>query len=296
MDRLLILAGGTSSRMKRALEASEGVPSTTLDSTLVQQANTLPKGMIGVGEGGRPFMEFLLYNAAQAGYRDVILLLNPKDTVTQAHFEQKQNANELWGLILRYARQHIPLDREKPLGTADAVQQALDQHPDWKVGQFVVCNSDNLYSVNVFHLLRKTSHPNALPAYNRATMGLPEERIKTFALLRTDAEGYLQDIVEKPTEEEEREIARASGGQLGISMNIFKFNAEFAYMYFLTEPLHPVRNEKELPGVVRTIARQHPKAIFTIPVREIMPDLTSKADILTVRAYLKQEFPELSET
>lgn len=284
-----------SSRMKRALETGEGLPATTLDEKLVQQANTLPKGMIGVGEGGRPFMEFLLYNAAKAGYRDVILLLNPKDTVTQQHFEQKQAADELWDLRLRYARQHIPPDREKPLGTADAVQQALDQHPDWKVGEFVVCNSDNLYSTNVFRLLRDTLHPNALPAYNRATMGLPDDRIKTFALLRTDAEGFLQDIIEKPTEEEEREIARVSGGRLGISMNIFKFRAEFAYVYFVTEPLHPVRNEKELPGVVRTIARQHEKAIFTIPVQEVMPDLTSKADILVVREYLKEEFPELSE-
>jgi NDP-sugar pyrophosphorylase family protein len=275
--------------MKKAVEGDAA----GLDPALVQQANTLPKGMIGVGDHGRPFMEYLLYNAAKAGFRDVILLLNPKDTVTQPHFEAKTAAGDTWGLHFRYARQHIPPDREKPLGTADAVQQTLDQHPDWKVGEFVVCNSDNLYSAHVFKLLLDTPHPNALPAYNRATMGLPEDRIKTFALLRTDAEGFLQDIVEKPTEEEEREIRRVSGGQLGISMNIFKFDAAFAYTYFVTEPLHPVRNEKELPGVVRTIARQHPKAIFTIPVQEVMPDLTSKADILTVREYLRNEFPEL---
>ncbi len=288
MSRLLILAGGMSSRMRRTMEAGDG-----LDAALVQQANTLPKGMIGVGENGRPFMEYLLYNASRAGYRDVLLLLNPKDAVTQLHFEAKQAAGESWGLTFRYARQHIPPDREKPLGTADAVQQALDQHPDWKVGTFVVCNSDNLYSTHVFRLLLDTPHPNALPAYNRATMGLEEARIKTFALLRTDAKGYLQDIIEKPTDEEERQIKKASGERLGISMNIFKFEAAFAYTYFVTEPLHPLRNEKELPGVVATIARQHPRAILTIPVNEPMPDLTSKADILVVREYLTREFPEL---
>jgi NDP-sugar pyrophosphorylase family protein len=274
--------------MRRTMEAGDG-----LDAALVQQANTLPKGMIGVGENGRPFMEYLLYNASRAGYRDVLLLLNPKDAVTQLHFEAKQAAGESWGLTFRYARQHIPPDREKPLGTADAVQQALDQHPDWKVGTFVVCNSDNLYSTHVFRLLLDTPHPNALPAYNRATMGLEEARIKTFALLRTDAKGYLQDIIEKPTDEEERQIKKASGERLGISMNIFKFEAAFAYTYFVTEPLHPLRNEKELPGVVATIARQHPRAILTIPVNEPMPDLTSKADILVVREYLTREFPEL---
>ena len=287
MSRLLILAGGLSSRMKKAMEDGLG-----LDERLVQQANTLPKGMIGVGEGGRPFLEYLLYNASKAGFREVLLLLNPKDVVTQEHFGKISAAGQTWGLTFSYARQQIPPDREKPLGTADAVQQALDQHPSWKVGTFVVCNSDNLYSTHVFKLLLDSPHPNALPAYNRATMGLPEEKIKSFALLRTDNEGFLQDIIEKPTEEEEREIRRVSGS-LGISMNIFKFDAAFAYLYFVTEPLHPVRNEKELPGVVRTIARQHEKAVFTIPVAEPMPDLTSKADILTMRDYLRREFPEL---
>ena len=273
--------------MKKAMEGGLG-----LDERLVQQANTLPKGMIGVGEGGRPFLEYLLYNASKAGFREVLLLLNPKDVVTQEHFGKISAAGQTWGLTFSYARQQIPPDREKPLGTADAVQQALDQHPSWKVGTFVVCNSDNLYSTHVFKLLLDSPHPNALPAYNRATMGLPEEKIKSFALLRTDNEGFLQDIIEKPTEEEEREIRRVSGS-LGISMNIFKFDAAFAYLYFVTEPLHPVRNEKELPGVVRTIARQHEKAVFTIPVAEPMPDLTSKADILTMRDYLRREFPEL---
>ncbi|MCY7351914.1 MAG: NTP transferase domain-containing protein [Cytophagaceae bacterium] len=287
MSRLLILAGGLSSRMKKSLDVGS-----TLDASLLQQANTLPKGMIGVGENGRPFMEYLLYNASKAGFRDVILLLNPRDTVTQAHFEKKSATGETWGLRFLYARQQIPPDREKPLGTADAVQQALDQHPSWKVGTFVVCNSDNLYSANVFKLLLDTPHPNALPAYDRSGMELPEDRIKTFALLRTDNEGFLQDIIEKPTEEEEREIRRVSGS-LGISMNIFKFDAAFAYLYFVTESLHPVRNEKELPGVARTIARQYPKAIYTIPVSETMPDLTSKADILIVQDYLLREFPEL---
>ncbi|MEY4541151.1 MAG: hypothetical protein RLZZ306_2908, partial [Bacteroidota bacterium] len=62
MAKLLIMAGGMSSRMKK-VEGSEA-----LDSALVQQANTLPKGMIGVGKDGRPFMDYLIYNAYKAGY------------------------------------------------------------------------------------------------------------------------------------------------------------------------------------------------------------------------------------
>lgn len=74
--KLLILAGGMSSRMKKALAED-----TSLDSKLIEQANTLPKCMIGLGKNGRPFLDYVLYNASKAGIKEVILLLNPKDTV-----------------------------------------------------------------------------------------------------------------------------------------------------------------------------------------------------------------------
>ncbi len=54
MAKLLIMAGGMSSRMKKADDNA------ALDATLVAQANTLPKGMIGVGKDGRPFMDYLI--------------------------------------------------------------------------------------------------------------------------------------------------------------------------------------------------------------------------------------------
>ena len=147
MAKLLIMAGGMSSRMKK----NEG--SDTLDSTLVQQANTLPKGMIGVGKDGRPFMDYLIYNAHKAGYDEVLILKNPKDQVTKPYYDKLVSDGKAWGMNFLYATQTIAPDREKPAGTADAIQQALEQTPQWKGDRFTVCNSDNLYSVNVLKLL-----------------------------------------------------------------------------------------------------------------------------------------------
>jgi hypothetical protein len=61
--KLVILAGGISSRMKR-----KPVKTETLDPKLEADADLKSKSMIGVGEGYRPFLDYLLYNAKQAGY------------------------------------------------------------------------------------------------------------------------------------------------------------------------------------------------------------------------------------
>ena len=64
---------------------------------------------------------------------------------------------------IQFVKQYIPKEREKPLGTSDAVVQALDQFPDLKKNIFTVCNGDNLYSVNTLNLLKeKRNHPHAL--------------------------------------------------------------------------------------------------------------------------------------
>ena len=69
---------------------------------------------------------------------------NQKDAITAAYYESQQTKNAVWGLSIRFAIQKIPDNRVKPLGTADAVQQGLEQFPEWEGSKFTVCNSDNL--------------------------------------------------------------------------------------------------------------------------------------------------------
>ena len=54
---------------------------------------------------------------------------------------------------IKFAVQYKPVDREKPLGTSDALMQAMDQHEVLKRNSFVIINGDNLYSVNSLNSL-----------------------------------------------------------------------------------------------------------------------------------------------
>ena len=283
--RLLILAGGMASRMKKALAEENS----DLDPKLVAQANAVTKGMIQVGKNGKTLIDYQLYNAHLAGIEEVMLLLHPTDNVSQEYCESLLAKDATWGMEIVFARQQIPADREKPAGTADAVYQALSQHTDWQTGRVIVCNSDNLYSVNALKTLLASEVPQALISYHRDSLLYPEERISAFALIRTDAEGYLLEIIEKPTKEQADELM-AKQGRLGVSMNVFVFEASTFLPYLAKTPFHVVRNEKELPTSVVMFGEGEGKGFFAIPLAENVPDLTSKEDILVMQKYLEETY------
>ncbi|MFD3292300.1 sugar phosphate nucleotidyltransferase [Aquirufa sp. KTFRIE-69F] len=283
--RLLILAGGMASRMKKALAEENS----DLDPKLVAQANAVTKGMIQVGKNGKTLIDYQLYNAHLAGIEEVMLLLHPTDSVSQEYCESLMAKDATWGMKIVFARQQIAADREKPAGTADAVYQALSQHVDWQTGRVIVCNSDNLYSVNALKTLWASEVPQALISYHRDSLLYPEERISAFALIRTDAEGYLLEIIEKPTKEQAEELM-AKQGRLGVSMNVFVFEASTFLPYLAKTPFHAVRNEKELPTSVVMFGEGEGKGFFAIPLAENVPDLTSKEDILVMQKYLEETY------
>lgn len=267
--------------MKKNLEGN-----TNLDSKLIEQANTLPKSMIGLGKDGRPFLDYVLYNASVAGVKEVVLLLNPKDTVSQPHYEKLMQEGKSWGLQIGFARQYIPEDRIKPLGTTDAIEQALNQFPAWKSSRFIVCNGDNLYPVKAFELLLDEAYPNAMLDWD--TDGYDVARVRNCAIIKKDAEGYLIDLLEKPNDEEWAEITQTMP-RIGISWNIFAFTSADLIPFLEKTPLHPVRNEKEIPVTVRMWANENPKGIYTVQIADVLPDLTSKHDIAEVQALLNYD-------
>lgn len=282
--RLLILAGGASSRMKKN---TENLPE--VDSFLIDQANSLTKGMIGVGQGGKSLIDYLLLNANLAGFTEVLLVLHPDDTVTQEYYEQLATTGRAWNMTFRFARQFILAGREKPAGTADALYQALFQNTEWQTGRFVVCNSDNLYSITALNLIWDCIYPNALISYDRDAMKFPQERISSFAIIKTDAEGFLEEIIEKPSDDDTSSIL-SSQGRLGVSMNLFVMDAATMFPILESTPFHPVRNEKELPTAVSLYGQKFGQGFFTIPLAEHVPDLTSKEDLRVVQDYLSEHY------
>ena len=188
---------------------------------------------------------------------------------------------DISNLNIEFAIQYIQDGREKPLGTADALEQCLDQFPELQNERFTVCNGDNLYSTQVMELLKKDRNvPNAIIAYKGSGLGFDDERLSKFAVMDIDSEGFLQQIIEKPSLQEMNDY-RDADGELSISMNIFNFSGGFIYPQLKCCPIHPTRNEKELPGAVRMLVQNNLKSVICIPFSERIPDLTSAVDIAT---------------
>ena len=284
-NNLIILAGGMSSRMKNPSSLKH------IGKEEVQQANNRSKSLISVGNSGRPLMDYLLYNAKKVGYKNIYIVINEKGQMFKDFYGDKNSNNVFKDLNISFPIQHIPKERTKPFGTADAVFQTLEQYPNLQKEQFTVCNSDNLYSEKAFYLLRNTNNQNAFISYDRDTLDFTQKKVFSFAIMSLDADNYLKDIIEKP------DISIANNykddeGKIRVSMNIFKMDGETIFPYVKNCPVNTIRNEKELPTVVLNCVADHPKSFLGIPLSEHVPDLTAKDDIIVIKKYIETHYPE----
>ena len=271
--KLIIMAGGASSRMKRSLETTELTPETK------KIAGSAHKSLIPLGSKQKPLLFHLIRNAVTAGFKEVYLITSPENEAFKECIGTAPKKNFFAGALVHYALQYLPEGREKPLGTADAVQQAMEQHPELKNESFTICNGDNLYSVHAFALLlAPRDTPHALISYNRSSLNFSTARISSFAVMEISKEGYLQNIIEKPDPETLKNYGDTSE-HIGVSMNIFSFKGSLLFPYLKNCPLHPERNEKELPEAVRMMTLELKNRIRCFKVSDHIPDLTSAEDL-----------------
>jgi len=286
-DSLVILAGGASSRMKKEAITND------LSPEEIAQANERSKGLIGVGTSGRPLLDYLLWNAKKAGYKNIYIIIGEQGELFKEFYGSKMKDNDFHGLNISFAIQYIPEGRVKPFGTADALFQAVEQYPELNSQFYSVCNSDNLYSAEALRALRETESPNAFISYDRDAMDFPLERISRFAIAKLDANNQILDILEKPTEEDLEQYKDAEG-KIRVSMNAFKFNGDTLYKHLKNCPVNPERDEKELPTVLLNSVKENPNTTVGIPFSEHVPDLTAKEDIADVKTYLAKYYPDLN--
>lgn len=274
MDKkLIIMAAGASSRMKRSLETSELTPETK------KIASSAHKSLIPLGSKQKPLLFHLIQNAVNAGFKEVYLITSPENEAFRACVGSAPKNNHFAGALVHYAIQYLLQGRNKPLGTADAVQQAMEQHPELKNESFTICNGDNLYSVHAFALLlapRDTHH--ALISYNRSSLNYSSARMSSFAIIDISEEGLLENIIEKPDPETLKNYEDTSD-YIGISMNIFSFKGALLFPYLKNCPIHLERNEKELPEAVRMMIKESKNRTRCFKVSEHLPDLTSAEDL-----------------
>ncbi len=275
IQSLLIMAAGASSRMKSSVAKDIGTVAT-------EQANNRTKGLIEIGEDGKPLLYYLLRNAQVAGYKTIYLITAADATFFRSTIRSLPNLNQLH---LVFVTQHIPNGRTKPLGTADAVFQALEQFPELQTNRFSVCNSDNLYTVSAFRKLRSLEQGSGLIAYDSKSLNFTKEKIAGFALLVLDSDFYLQNIVEKPATTDFKNAAD-NHESLYISMNAFTFDGNVFFSFLRDCPINLNRDEKELPTALLNMIEVYPNSVRGIPMQEHVPDLTTKEDLLLLEDYL----------
>ena len=273
---LVILAGGASSRLKKSLN------DINLDKNITDIAKSSHKTLIPLGDDKRPLLYFILQNALSAKVRDVFIITSPENSAFKDFIESEVFKSNFSDINMNFAVQYKPDDREKPLGTSDALMQAMDQHEVLKSKSFVIINGDNLYSVKSLNsLFELDQEQHALISYDRDALNFPHERLTKFALINVNEDNHLVNIIEKPPIEEVDNF-RDKLNKIRVSMNIFKFFGPTIYPFIKNCPLHPERKEKEIPEAVRNYIKDFPNSFYALPFYEHIPDLTSAKDILTI--------------
>ena len=267
------MAGGASSRMKRSLSQSK------LSEDEKNLAAKVHKSLIPLGKEKKPLLFYLISNAVAAGITDIYLITSPENEAFQKCVGSSEKNNSFAGANVHFAIQYPKEGYTKPLGTADAVEQTLIQYPKLLEQTFIICNGDNLYSKQAFkNLLKPREVNNALISYARSGLEFKDERIEKFAVMDIDSSGYLKKIMEKP-DPKIVEKYRDNTGEIRVSMNIFSFNGKQLNPYLKDCPIHPDRQEKELPEAIKLLNNNEPNQIMCFGMKEHILDLTSAEDI-----------------
>jgi len=274
-NSIIIMAAGASSRMTKP------VKNIKLSIDQIDAANSKSKVLIEFGSEKKPFISYLISNAVQSGFKYIYIVISEKADIFRNNINFKSNEANI-----KFSTQYLPNNRIRPLGTADAVLQTLNQFPVLKSTSFCVCNGDNLYSIKSLSKIRLSEAENAFIAYNRDGLNFSEKRISSFAVIKMNENNFLEDIIEKPEIELINEYLDNSG-KVRVSMNLFKFSGAYSFKFFENCPLNDLRDEKEIPDVLKNMILKKPNSVLGIPISDTVLDLTSKNDILEVQKYLK---------
>ncbi|HSC29118.1 MAG TPA: nucleotidyltransferase family protein [Vicinamibacterales bacterium] len=265
--RAVVLARGLGTRMRVAEHEA------VLTGAQQRAADAGFKAMMPIG--GRPFLDYVLSALADAGLRDVALVVAPDHELVRRYYREQAQPSRV---ELTFVVQ------DEPHGTADAVLAARF----WTEDQaFLTMNGDNLYPVEVLRDLAALDEPG-LPVFERgdlvASGNIPPDRVRAFALVESDERGYLTRVIEKPP----IEAMQAAGERARVSMNCWRFDSRI--FAACRDVPGSARGEFELPEAV-ALAVQRGVRFRTLPARGPVLDLSRRADAAEVSRVLAGVVP-----
>jgi glucose-1-phosphate thymidylyltransferase len=256
MTRAVVLARGLGTRMR----AND--PDAQLSADQARAADAGFKAMMPVH--GRPFLDYVPTTIADAGVEHVGLIVAPDHASIRAYYAQHPPQR---------VRLHYIVQPDA-IGTANAM---LHAEPWCGTDPFLVMNSDNLYPPAALRALVELEEPG-VAVFSRDGLvresNIPPQRIRSFALVDVDADGYLARIVEKPPQD--------SGGHL-VSMNCWRFDARI--FEACRDVPRSARGEFELPEAVG-VAIARSARIRCIRAAGAVLDLSTRADAADVERRL----------
>jgi glucose-1-phosphate thymidylyltransferase len=261
MDKVVVLARGLGTRMRR----NEG--GAKVDGRQAALAEAGIKALIPIG---RPFLDYVLSAAAEAGYRHVCLVIGPEQEAIREYYGGKAAAEKL---DFTFACQ------PEPRGTADAVAAAEAFAGD---DPFTVINSDNYYPIEALRALRAQSGL-AVALFERDAMlagNVPENRLKSFSVGKIDERGRLFRIIEKPDEATLASLPRP----LWLSMNCWRFGPSIFKACRAIKP--SPRGEFEITDAVQYVITVLGEPFAAVKIRAPVLDMTCRNDIASVTALL----------
>jgi dTDP-glucose pyrophosphorylase len=255
----VILARGLGRRMRAEDEAA------VLSEGQRAAAAAGHKAMMPVA-AGRPLLDYLLSRAADAGLRDICLVVAPDHEAISTYYA---------GVAPHRLRLHYAV-QSAPSGTAHALLAARE----FAAGApCVVMNADNLYPAEALQALATHDGP-ATAAFDRDLLvresGFAAERVQAFAAIDVDANDRLLALREKPAADE---LARVPL----ISMNLWQVDDRGFQACADVAPSE--RGEYELPAAMMLAVRRG-MPMRVLRVSGAVLDLSSRADVALVSARL----------
>jgi dTDP-glucose pyrophosphorylase len=261
IEKAVVLARGLGKRMRERDAAA---------ALSREQASVADSGLKAMIPIGRPFLDYALSALADAGFRRVCLVIGPEHDAVRAYYERLAPRR----IAIEYAIQ------EEARGTADAVLAAEDFIG---AGEFAVMNSDNYYPSAMLRTLRAMGEPGAVMFGEEALVrnsNIPAERVRLYAYAVVGADGYLEELVEKPDEQTARRLA----ARALVSMNCWRLPA--AMLDFCHQVRVSPRGELELPVAIGDAVRAGMRLRILMSEDGVL-DISRRADIPAVAERLR---------
>lgn len=275
------------------------------------------KQIDGFGPSGETIMDYSLFDAIRAGFTKVVFIVRDEilETVKEKFLPKLQGKVAVEFVVQSVDKlvpaQYFNPERTKPLGTGHAVLCARDVIHE----PFVAINADDFYGQDAFASIADffrtdTTGSHAMVGFKLKNV-LSEHGSVSRGVGETDAEGYLQTVVERTTivKENDKIIAKEKDGDLLLSpeaptsMNFWGFRPEMfelassMFNDFLKNNQGNLKSEFYIPLIVNEIIQRKKGKVkvvgggnvwFGVTYKEDKDEVSSK-----IKALIKQgKYPE----